>query len=237
VDWRPEASFIYNDHNTSRREPFVKSPLTPEGKLKFNHGKPVEVEYACPACGMQLKSKVEEIGEDFPCPTCGTLLTVPGHAEMHAWEAKEEEKRRQKASSAWQRAEEQARAVQQQQQASEHQRQHAKEAAAKAREVEHANTATWIIAASRIIDFLGVIYVGIGILAILGGLYAISQSSAKDAGAPYSGGMLLASGLASLALGVIVVGFGAALRMVAYMGRDIRAMRDAQVHSPERLQA
>jgi uncharacterized Zn finger protein (UPF0148 family) len=207
----------------------VKSPLTPEGKLKFIHGKPVEVEYACPACGMQLKSKVDEIGEDFPCPTCGALLTVPGHAEMHAWEAREEQSREQQAMLERQRAEEQVRAAQQQRQAIEHQRQTAKEAAAKAEAEAHAGTANWIEIASRVIEILGLLYgLAGGFAFLIGGLQWLGPAESTPGPAQSGAGLLVITGLAGVLAGIVIIGFGAAMRMVAFIGRDVRAMRQIQ---------
>jgi uncharacterized Zn finger protein (UPF0148 family) len=208
-------------------------PMKPPGRLKTNSaGKPVAIEYACPACDMQLKSTPDEAGQDFPCPTCNTLLTVPCKPDVQAWQAKEAERQRE---ASQRRAQEQAEAAERarlsQAQAAEQSKRSAEYSAELARgnrAVAHENTATWMILASRIIGFMGMLYAIAGAMAIIvGGIMAMGPGASPMATA-YSGAMLIVWGLVGLLSGVVIIGFGAALRMVAFIGRDVREMREAQ---------
>ena len=41
-----------------------------------------QVTFACPRCRASLKSPLEEAGEVYPCPTCGSEFTTPGVDEL-----------------------------------------------------------------------------------------------------------------------------------------------------------
>jgi uncharacterized Zn finger protein (UPF0148 family) len=213
----------------------MESPMKPGGHLKTNAaGKPTAVEYACPACGLQLESTPDEAGEDFPCPTCGTPLTVPCKIDVQQWRAKEAD--RQRAAATAQSAERaraadlaraaRAEAAGQARRAAEATSQEERAADARA----HADTASWMVVASRVVEFLGVLYALAGVLALIVGAFVLIDpggATAREQRTSLSGALLVTWGLVGILTGVVIIGFGSGMRMVAFMGRDVRAMRDA----------
>jgi uncharacterized Zn finger protein (UPF0148 family) len=47
------------------------------------------IAFACPRCQSPLESPLEEAGQTFPCPTCGTHVTTPGLKEFREQQARE----------------------------------------------------------------------------------------------------------------------------------------------------
>jgi predicted RNA-binding Zn-ribbon protein involved in translation (DUF1610 family) len=186
----------------------MESPMKPGGHLKTNAaGKPTAVEYACPACGLQLESTPDEAGEDFPCPTCGTPLTVPCKIDVQQWRAKEADRQRAAATA-----------------------QSAERARAADLARAHADTASWMVVASRVVEFLGVLYALAGVLALIVGAFVLIDpggATAREQRTSLSGALLVTWGLVGILTGVVIIGFGSGMRMVAFIGRDVRAMRDA----------
>ncbi len=58
----------------------------------------IQVNNACPGCGLELNNSLDEAGNKDTCPGCGTSFVVPGEAkriELEKQKAEEEEKKRQ----------------------------------------------------------------------------------------------------------------------------------------------